>query len=112
MLPGYALNAGQAGGAPPQGQDQQAGAQPQAAPGAQPNGAAAPAAQAANQARLQQIDDLMTSIASRPGSGDATGVAVLACLHLADKLRAAEKKLKSFEDKSERIALMLEEALQ
>ncbi len=60
----------------------------------------------------QQIDDLMTSIASRPGSGDATGVAVLACLHLADKLRAAEKKLKSFEDKSERIALMLEEALQ
>jgi cell division protein ZapA len=58
-----------------------------------------------------QIDELMTSIASRPGSGDATAVAVLACLHLADKLRAAEKKLKSIEDKSERIARMLEEAL-
>jgi cell division protein ZapA len=58
-----------------------------------------------------QIDELMTSIAARTGPGDATGVAVLACLHLADKLRTAGKKLKSFEDKSERIALMLEEAL-
>jgi cell division protein ZapA len=59
-----------------------------------------------------RVDELMTSIAGRANSGDATRVAVLACLHLADQLRTAEKKLKSFEDKSERIATMLEEALQ
>jgi cell division protein ZapA len=58
-----------------------------------------------------QIDELMTSIANRTSSGDATRVAVLACLHLADQLRAAEKKLRSFEDKSEQIAAMLENAL-
>ncbi|MGD1072739.1 MAG: cell division protein ZapA [Bryobacteraceae bacterium] len=59
-----------------------------------------------------EIDELMTSIAGRANSGDSARVAVLACLHLADKLRTAEKKLKSFEDQSERIATMLEEALQ
>jgi cell division protein ZapA len=59
-----------------------------------------------------EIDELMTSIAGRANSGDSTRVAVLACLHLADKLRSAEQKLKSLEGQSERIAAMLEEALQ
>jgi cell division protein ZapA len=58
-----------------------------------------------------QIDELMFTIASRTSSGDSTRVAVLACLHLADKLRAAQKQLQSFEDKSERIASLLEQAL-
>ena len=56
------------------------------------------------------IDELMYSISSR-SPGDSTRVAVLACLHLADKLRAAEKQLQIYEDKSERIATLLEEAL-
>jgi cell division protein ZapA len=59
----------------------------------------------------QQVDELMASIASRTSSGDSTRVAVLTCLHLADKLRAAEKQLQLFEDKSGRIATLLEEAL-
>lgn len=59
----------------------------------------------------QQIDDLMASIATRTAQGDATRVAVLACFHLADKLRAAEKQLQLFEDQSERISVLLEEAL-
>ena len=59
-----------------------------------------------------QIDELMVSIANRISSGDATRVAVLACLHLADKLRTAEKQLQTFEDQSGRIATLLEEALQ
>ena len=59
----------------------------------------------------QQIDELMFSISSRTSSADSTRVAVLACLHLADKLREAERRLQSFEDKSERIASLLEEAL-
>jgi cell division protein ZapA len=58
-----------------------------------------------------QVDELMTSIAGRVSSGDSTRVAVLACLHLADKLRTAERQLRSFEDKSEQIGSLLEEAL-
>jgi cell division protein ZapA len=59
----------------------------------------------------REVDDLMASIASRTASVDSTRVAVLACLHLADKLHAAEKQLQLFEDKSGRIATLLEEAL-
>ena len=59
----------------------------------------------------QQVDDLVSSIASRTSSTDSTRVAVLACLHLADKLRAAEKQLQQVEDRSGRIATLLEEAL-
>jgi cell division protein ZapA len=58
-----------------------------------------------------QVDELVASIANRTASSDSTRVAVLACLHLADKLRAAEKQLQLFEDKSGRIATLLEEAL-
>jgi cell division protein ZapA len=59
----------------------------------------------------QEVDELMASIANRTSSADSTRVAVMACLHLADKLRAAEKQLRSFEDQSGRIATLLEEAL-
>lgn len=60
----------------------------------------------------EQIDQLMVSIASRSSSGDSTRVAVLACFHLADQLREAEKKLRLFEAKSEHIGTLLEEALE
>lgn len=63
------------------------------------------------QALAHEIDELMTSIASRASSGDSTRIAVMACLHLADQVRAAEKKLRSYEDKSGKIAEMLEAAL-
>ncbi|HVW87098.1 MAG TPA: cell division protein ZapA [Bryobacteraceae bacterium] len=58
-----------------------------------------------------QVDELMASIANRTASGDSTRVAVMACLHLADQLRQAEKKLQHFEDKSEQIASLIEETL-
>ena len=60
----------------------------------------------------REVDDLMASIASRTASVDSTRVAVLACLHLADKLHGAERQLQLFEDKSGRIATLLEEALE
>lgn len=63
------------------------------------------------QALAHEIDELMTTIANRASSGDSTRVAVLACLHLADKLRTAERKLKAYDDKSGKIAKMLESAL-
>jgi cell division protein ZapA len=42
-----------------------------------------------------EIDELMSSIARRAGNLDSTRTAVLACMHLADKLRAAETELES-----------------
>ncbi|MDP9054326.1 MAG: cell division protein ZapA [Acidobacteriota bacterium] len=60
----------------------------------------------------QQVDELMSAIANRTASSDSTRVAVLTCLHLADKLQTAEKQLRAFEDKSGRIAALLEETLE
>jgi cell division protein ZapA len=58
-----------------------------------------------------RIDELMVSIAGQTSSGDSTRIAVLACLHLADRLREAEKKLRLFEHKSAAISSLLETAL-
>jgi cell division protein ZapA len=63
------------------------------------------------QAIANEIDELMTSIANRASSGDSTRVAVLACLHLADQLKTAEKKLRVFEDQSGRLSQLLDSAL-
>jgi len=60
----------------------------------------------------QQLDELMVSIAERSASSDSTGVAVLACFHLADKLRAAEKRLKSYEAESARMSELLKETIE
>ena len=57
------------------------------------------------------IDELMSAISSQTSSVDSTRVAVLACFHLADKLRAAEKQIQGIESQSDRIVAMLEEAL-
>lgn len=40
-----------------------------------------------------EVDELMSNIARRAGNLDSTRTAVLACLHLADRLRSAEKDL-------------------
>ena len=39
------------------------------------------------------VNNLMLSIAGRVPDADTTRIAVLACLHLADKLRALEREL-------------------
>ncbi len=61
-----------------------------------------------------EIDELMSSIARRAGNLDSTRTAVLACLHLADRLRTAERELGAFRDsvlhKSRDFALLLDEA--
>ncbi len=41
----------------------------------------------------REVDELMSTIARRAGNLDTTRTAVLACLHLADKLRTAEEEL-------------------
>jgi cell division protein ZapA len=45
-----------------------------------------------------EIDELMSSIARRAGNLDASRTAVLACLHLADRLRAAEQELNTLKE--------------
>jgi cell division protein ZapA len=41
----------------------------------------------------RQVDELMSSIARRAGNLDSARTAVLACLHLADRLQATESEL-------------------
>jgi cell division protein ZapA len=66
------------------------------------------------EALAQQIDELMSSIARRAGNLDATRTAVLACLHLADRLRVAERELsalkESIDHKTRDFVMLLDEA--
>jgi cell division protein ZapA len=62
----------------------------------------------------QQVDELMSAIARHAGNLDSTRTAVLACLHLADQLRTAERQLgtlrKSVDHKSRDFASLLDRA--
>jgi cell division protein ZapA len=62
----------------------------------------------------QQVDELMSSIARRAGNLDATRTAVLACLHLADRLRRAERELDALKEnishKTRDFAMLLDRA--
>jgi cell division protein ZapA len=66
------------------------------------------------EALAQQIDELMSSIARRAGNLDATRTAVLACLHLADRLRVAERELsalkESIDHRTRDFVMLLDEA--
>jgi len=61
------------------------------------------------------IDDLMAGISSRTGDFEPARVAVLACLHLADRLGAVERELAGLrqrvESKSREFSLLLDQAL-
>jgi cell division protein ZapA len=62
----------------------------------------------------QEVDELMSAIARRAGNLDSTQTAVLACLHLADRLRTAERQLgmlrESINHKSRDFATLLDQA--
>jgi len=62
------------------------------------------------------IDDLMAGIASRTGDAEPARVAVLACLHLADRLRGLERELSQLkqgvEEKSKELSSLLDHALE
>jgi cell division protein ZapA len=61
------------------------------------------------------VDELMLAIAARAPNADSTRIAVLACLHLADRLRALERDLSRLKDRVDRksveFAGMLEQAM-
>ena len=62
------------------------------------------------------VDQLMSAIATRSANADSLRVAVLACLHLADRLRTLERELTDLkqrvEEKSERFRLLLDQAIE
>jgi len=64
----------------------------------------------------QNLDELMLSIAAKSPNADSTRIAVLACMHLADRLHNLEQALKQLQErvdrKSEEFAGLLEQALE
>ena len=62
------------------------------------------------------VDELLHSIAAKATTADATRVAVLACLHLADQLRTVEQDLNNLKQrvgrKTQEFAGLLERALE
>ncbi len=60
----------------------------------------------------REVDELMHSIADRAGSNDSTRIAVLACLHLADRMRELEARQHEVNHRAESFAVLLEQALQ
>ena len=74
---------------------------------------------AGNEREVQEladsVDELMNAIASRSASADSLRVAVLACLHLADRLRSLERELNQLkqrvDEKSQQWGLLLDQAI-
>jgi cell division protein ZapA len=64
----------------------------------------------------QSVDELMHNIALKSPNADSSRVAVLACLHLADRLRSLESDLGALkqrvERKSEEFTVLLDQALE
>lgn len=62
------------------------------------------------------VDQLMNNIAARAGTNDTARAAVLACLHLADRLRSMERELnllrQRVDDKSREFSLLLDQAIE
>lgn len=62
------------------------------------------------------VDQLMSNIAARSANADSLRVAVLACLHMADRLRTLENELAQLrqrvEQKSEQFRLLLDQAIE
>src|SRR3954469_5573356 len=62
------------------------------------------------------VNDLMLSIAGKSPNADSTRIAVLACLHLADRLRTLERDLSQLKErvdrKSEEFSVMLEQLIE
>jgi cell division protein ZapA len=61
------------------------------------------------------VDELMTGIAQQAGNIDAQRIAVLACLHMADRLRIIERELASLkvrvDEKSRQLSILLDQAI-
>ena len=63
----------------------------------------------------RSVDELMLNIAGRAPNADSTHIAVLACMHLADKLRSVERDLVQLRQRVDRKSIefagLLEQAM-
>jgi cell division protein ZapA len=50
----------------------------------------------------RSVDELMLNIAGRAPNADSTHIAVLACMHLADRLRSLERDLSELKERVDR----------
>jgi cell division protein ZapA len=68
------------------------------------------------EALAQSVDELMTEIAQRAGNIDANRIAVLACMHMADRLRAMERDLSNLKArvdlKTRQFSILLDQAIE
>jgi cell division protein ZapA len=68
------------------------------------------------EALAHSVDELMTSIAQRAGNVDSNRIAVLACLHLADRLRSIEGELNQLknrvDEKTRQFSLLLDKVIE
>ena len=60
----------------------------------------------------QEVDELMVSIAQRAGNVDSTRIAVLASLHLADRLHGLERELTGVKARAREFSLLLDQAIE
>jgi cell division protein ZapA len=62
------------------------------------------------------VDELMTQIAQRAGNVDGNRVAVLTCLHLADRLRSMERELSELksrvDQKAQQFSILLDKVIE
>ncbi len=58
------------------------------------------------------VDQLMLSIAAKAPNADSTRIAVLACLHLADRLRTLERHLSRLKERVDRKSVEFSEMLE
>ena len=68
------------------------------------------------EALAHSVDELMTEIAQRAGNADSNRIAVLACLHMADRLRSIERELADLksrvDQKSRQFSLLLDQTIE
>lgn len=60
----------------------------------------------------REVDQVLHTIAEKTGSSDPSRVAVLACLHLADRLRALEAFKDRVDHRAEELSISLERILE
>jgi cell division protein ZapA len=63
----------------------------------------------------QEVDELMTTIA-KSGNNDSTRIAILACLHLQDRLQTLERELDSLkhhvDDRTKHLSVLLDQLIE
>jgi cell division protein ZapA len=64
----------------------------------------------------QTVDELLTDIAHRAGKADVNRLAVMGCLHLADRLRSIERELNQLktrvDQKAHQFSTLLDKAIE